>query len=453
MDRLKKIIEYGSYLLIFLLPLQSRWIIKGGSLNGGYWEYGTISLYGTDVLIIILFFLAVLRIVTERRQAVDKDTVFNLRMTGQKVLWLLIGFLNLIMLVSIYFASDRSLALFKYLQFLPGLGIFLLLTKIEYKRILMFGSLLSGLALQGGLAVWQFLSQSTFAAKWLGLSLHDAAMPGTSVIEINPIRQLPERWLRAYGGFDHPNILGGVMVIAILISLYLSVYFEKKENQRLKSSVYLKMACFIFIALYFMALFFSFSRAAWLGLGVSALLLLIIYVFKDRFGLKVLLRVLALNAAIVLILGFAYQNLIFVRLAAKDRLEVKSNNERILSLKEGWSLVKERWGRGWGLGNYTLAVRDKNPQYSNWDYQPVHNVFMLVWAELGIIGLSVFIGILSLSVIVNIKSLRVTGGGRYALNLSMIISVILMMQFDHWWWSLHSGTLFFWTMLGLTCRK
>ena len=48
--KLNKIIEYGLYLLVFLLPIQTRWIIKAGELN----EYGTISLYGTDILLIIL---------------------------------------------------------------------------------------------------------------------------------------------------------------------------------------------------------------------------------------------------------------------------------------------------------------------------------------------------------------------------------------------------------------
>ena len=45
-------------LFLFLLPWQTRWFYQSGSLNGGYWEYGTFSLYGTQILlwlIIILF--------------------------------------------------------------------------------------------------------------------------------------------------------------------------------------------------------------------------------------------------------------------------------------------------------------------------------------------------------------------------------------------------------------
>ena len=56
-SKIRAAIEYGLYLLVFLLPIQTRWIIKEGSINGGHWEYGTISLYGTDILLILLVFL------------------------------------------------------------------------------------------------------------------------------------------------------------------------------------------------------------------------------------------------------------------------------------------------------------------------------------------------------------------------------------------------------------
>jgi len=49
---INKTIEYGLYLLVFLLPIQTRWIIKLGES-----EYGTVSLYGTDVLLILFSIL------------------------------------------------------------------------------------------------------------------------------------------------------------------------------------------------------------------------------------------------------------------------------------------------------------------------------------------------------------------------------------------------------------
>ena len=60
MKFLEKIYSSGIYLLVFLLPLQTRWIVRPGVLNGGYFEYGTISVYGTDVLLIIILLVFII---------------------------------------------------------------------------------------------------------------------------------------------------------------------------------------------------------------------------------------------------------------------------------------------------------------------------------------------------------------------------------------------------------
>ena len=54
---LQKIITYGRCLLAFLLPWQTRLIFRAGNVNGGYFEYGSLSVYGTDLLLLLLIFL------------------------------------------------------------------------------------------------------------------------------------------------------------------------------------------------------------------------------------------------------------------------------------------------------------------------------------------------------------------------------------------------------------
>ena len=67
MKFLNKIIEWGVYLFIFLLPWQTRLILKEGDLNG-YWEYGTASVYGTEILLYFLFLLAIASLVIDKLQ-------------------------------------------------------------------------------------------------------------------------------------------------------------------------------------------------------------------------------------------------------------------------------------------------------------------------------------------------------------------------------------------------
>ena len=51
-----KIIEYLFYFFIFLLPWQTRWIFHDSLIGGEIYEYGRLSLYGFDVVFIILLF-------------------------------------------------------------------------------------------------------------------------------------------------------------------------------------------------------------------------------------------------------------------------------------------------------------------------------------------------------------------------------------------------------------
>src|SRR3989339_1154122 len=55
---LNKTINYLLLLFLFLLPWQSRIVYERGYLNGGYWEYGSLSLFATEILlwlIVVLF--------------------------------------------------------------------------------------------------------------------------------------------------------------------------------------------------------------------------------------------------------------------------------------------------------------------------------------------------------------------------------------------------------------
>ncbi|MDP6571609.1 MAG: hypothetical protein QF747_02120, partial [Patescibacteria group bacterium] len=48
------IIKYGTLVFVFLIPWQARLILVEGSINGDYWEYGTQSLYATEVLLFLI---------------------------------------------------------------------------------------------------------------------------------------------------------------------------------------------------------------------------------------------------------------------------------------------------------------------------------------------------------------------------------------------------------------
>ena len=81
-------------------------------------------------------------------------------------------------------------------------------------------------------------------------------------------------------------------------------------------------------------------------------------------------------------------------------------------------------------------------------FQPVHNVFLLVWAEIGVIGFLFSVGLL-LRVTCYVLCNSALCDKNNLLNISLIAVIITMAMADHWLWSLHFGVLFFWLMIGL----
>jgi len=176
---------------------------------------------------------------------------------------------------------------------------------------------------------------------------------------------------------------------------------------------------------------------------------------------KGLAEIILLLGVLAFLLFNQYQNLVETRssvsLLASGRLENKSNIARLESYKNSWQLIKNNWLMGVGAGNYTLALKNKLAEnLASYDYQPAHNVFLLVWAETGIVGLLFFIILFLYLLISNFKFLisnQCPIFNNPIINIGIIIFLLIIIIFDHWLWSLHFGILFFWLIIGLVYRR
>ena len=150
-----------------------------------------------------------------------------------------------------------------FVKLLLAAGVFFLVRSMEIDSRKIVFVLMMAAVIQSGIGIAQFLSQSTFASTLLGMSTHEAWQAGTSVLKTDA-----GRWLRAYGTFPHPNILGGFLAAIFVVSVgYTLPSVEAlKRNQR----IFLVAGTIITL----LGLLLTFSRSAWFGvaLGVAVML-------------------------------------------------------------------------------------------------------------------------------------------------------------------------------------
>ncbi len=445
---MKKIIEYGLYLVVFLMPIQTRLIFRQfqvgpDGVGSGFLEYLSISIYVVDILVLFLVSLVFIEFFKN----------FHIYIKGKiNILQYFIVGLDLFIFISLFFAFDKMLSLHRYVVFLVGLGLFFLIAKAQYNRSRFYLVFLSSLFLQSLLAIWQFFSQKTFAFKWLGLANHLPHDLGASVIETTGVGGIGERWLRAYGGLDHPNILGGVMAIGIMLAIFLMI--KKKSDATLSitykddySAKYFTYFFWVFVLVLFLGLIFSFSRAAWLGLFIALVFLVVYFLIRKRWKKElIVLKVISVFIILSAIIFSQYGNLFITRVESKGRLEDKSNIERAFYLNESKNIIKENLWFGVGIGNYTVNTLKNREGGYFWTYEPVHNTFLLVLVEIGIFGLLIYIGFLVFLIFESIRKKKV-------FNLTFLIILVTVMFFDHWLWSLHFGILLFWMMVGIIVKE
>ena len=409
---LRKITIYFLWLWVFLIPWQTRWIIVDPILEGSAWEYGRLSLYAGDILFGIILILSFVFWIKTKK--INSFLLWPLVLFALFVGW---AWLSLI------WASTALVGMYFALRLTQILLIFLIFVILKPKPSTILSSLVIGAAVQGIIAIAQFTLGWTPAFKWFGLASKSAWELGPGVVET-----ISGRWLRAYGSLPHPNILGGYLAAGLLGAIHLLLHVKKSNRWWLWPSL-------IIIS---QGLVLSFSRSAWLGFGVSALLL-IIFALKDRIVFKKLILLLIL-VAIIFAFNFAIlQDLFLSRLGSVGRLEAISITERETQIEFAMRAIKLHY-LGLGVGNYTHWLQRIYPLEPGYIYQPVHSHYLLIWAELGWFGIISFV--LSLLLLFRSK-IKAKLEHKHAPFIALLVCFLAIGVFDHYFWTSYSGILLF----------
>ena len=372
---LEQILNFLIKAFLFLLPWQTIWIYREVFVNSYKLQWGTLDFYATEILLWLVVFVF-LGWFWQKKKAKFKDLKFQISRDRIFVFSILL-FIIYVLLSSVW-ALDSQQAWQHGLRIMEMFLLFFIifLGPINFKEIVRW--LLLGSILPVILGIFQFVWQSSLACKWLGLAGHDSSLAGASIVSGAGLGRL----LRAYGSLNHPNIFGGYLVIVIL---FLSLSSLKIRDKKFK------IILFVTYCLLLAALFFTFSRSAFLALPV---VLLIYYISEKKVDLKEFLYKIIITVLPIIILILILIPVLAVRVSGTSANEIESITERTHQVGESIGIFKNNMWLGVGAGNYTLALYEQNPNLPGWQYQPVHNVGLLLLAELGMVGIILLLFVL-----------------------------------------------------------
>lgn len=389
---------FGLTLLFLPVNLSKHFFFDFAYVGGILVDYLLPTVYLSDILVWALLGLWLFRILKGFPLHFNRLFAFSLGLV-------------LVSGLSVSLAINQPAAVYKWLKLLEYiLFSFYVSRHVDLKSdFLAIVKLLSiGLLFESVLATLQWFKQSSiFGYYFLGENRYTAATSGIATFDLNGVKKV-----RPYGTFPHPNVLGGYLAVLMPWVFYESIKGVKGVKER----------GFYFLTTVFgiIALFFSFSRAAWVvgGLGILGVLWVgrgpgtLSFPFYSSF--------------------FILNSLSFTRRAELNWIALE--------------IVKDHPFLGVGLNNFTVKM-DEYGRVSGWTrfLQPVHNLYLLVANEIGLLGLTVFLALLLSSFHVLISKPKPSG----RLFLISLLQVFLLGFFDHYFWTIQQTSLLFWLILGL----
>ncbi len=415
---------------IVLAPFRFRFVLVSRPLPLVYGDFTDFLVFASDIFLIATLVLWFFSLVVSPRQVEVGPSFLSIPILG--------------ILVTSLFSSlssvDSALSLYHLIRLLLLAGLYLyVINEIKSLSQVVLPVALQ-ILIQSIVGVAQYLGQRSLGLISLGELDLDPAWSGVSVVWAEGVRSL-----RAYGLSDHPNILGGCLAFGLLLLVGWHIKARTKWYP-LVSSVF---------ALGAVALFLTYSRAAWLALLVGMGL------FAE--GLRrtrdqaLLYKWLGLmGAGLIIVLPFVWQNAGFlgVRLNVGDSFtQITLEQRSIIERRELNAAANEIFVAnalsGVGLGAFPSALSDEKPDVP-YDYQPPHFALLEVAAETGIFGaLFYFLAMVApwLAVWLNRDRLELTP--TFLSTSAVLAAITIVGFFDYYTWLLAPGRIWQWLIWGL----
>ncbi|MEA3355111.1 MAG: O-antigen ligase family protein, partial [Patescibacteria group bacterium] len=339
--------------------------------------------------------------------------------------------LAFLLLPSVIFASSPTPAIYKYLKILLLiLFSFWVKKNINLKKHLstITTTLSLSVLFQSLLALAQWFKQSSIFGYWFfGEQPFNSATANidkitwfTGAIKIPPM-----------GTFPHPNVLAGFLAVTLPLILYKGI----------NSNIRLRTLCYTSLLLGTITLFLTFSLSAWLAFLLIGLPLTLFNHLKKSISP---LKFIFIYFGFFLILFSFATNFTFLAPAS-------SFSRRSQLSKIAIKIIKHKPIFGIGLNNFTINMEKYGHVTATTRFlQPVHNIYLLILSETGIIG---FIGFLYLLFLFfRLRALEkgpfLTSGKAGPFWIALL-SLLFIGLFDHYPITIHQTILLFTFFLAL----
>ncbi len=404
-------------LIVFFLPQQfgPHFWPSFAFVDGVRLDYLSPTIYATDILILVLSFFSL------------KPTL-NSNQTKKLFSNKLFLIFLVTILIPLFYAKSPQAILNSYIKFseLLFLGLY---TATQLKRrdlVPVFSTFCVSMTLESILGLTQFIFQGSANGMWyfLGERYFTPNSIGQAVVDLGS-----GVLVRPYATFPHPNIFAFYLLTASVFSTYISHASEKKS---------LRLTFLMLFVLFQIILFFTLSRVVIL---LDCVFLFYAYFFlplkENRKKRKTWLLLLTLPLFILLLYSFYFSQRFF-------NFQILSTSiiPRVDLLVVSLKIISQNFFFGVGLHNFyfheVLFQKDLTGTY----LQPVHNIFLLIASETGIVGLLTFVYF----TISTGKRLIKNFSSFYSFNERMVliilfISWIIQGIFDHYFLTTQQGLL------------
>jgi putative inorganic carbon (HCO3(-)) transporter len=409
------------FILALVVPFNSD-IIFNYRFHPGGAKGWTISLI--DIPLIALYLLWLFENLNHQKKSINWFPAFTVPF---------FGFIS-ISLLSLLQANYVELGLFQILLLIKRfLLVFYIANQVNDERTVkwILIALFLGCLLQSGIGLAQYMKGGKIGLYLLGERPDDIDLLSTGAFE---------NLARVTGTFWHSN--GFAFYLQMIIPLGIGVIL-------LGSNGTYRISISILMIFGFIVLILTLSRGAWLSFIVSILYLVWHYLKRIRVKISSLFPRLLVAMIILLLAALLFGSTIYDRFVIDDYGSAES---RVPMMKTALNIISHHPIIGIGINNYAETMIQYDVTGNDFSlYRPVHNLFLLIAAESGLIGLICFAWALIAAMRMGMKALKNKNNFNAGIIIGMVAGLLGLIGHAQVDFVLLDCMNIFWIYLGLLC--